>query len=73
LDIQSENDYRSGQVIVIRNTSGTLIYWGGSDVTTANGVTLSPGEDLAMDIAGDTVYAIVGTGSAVVEVAQVGV
>ena len=46
--LQCATDNRRN-VLVVQNTSGGILYIGGSDVTTANGIKLSAGQIMSLD------------------------
>jgi hypothetical protein len=60
--------------LLVRNRGSVAVYLGGSDVTTATGYQLDPGEAQPVDLAGydSGLYGIVASGTAVCHVLQVG-
>lgn len=83
LDTFTEADYSVGsaafakaygQACAVHNSSGVIVYVGGSDVTTGNGYPVAAGGDFAVDLLpGDALYGRVASGTAACTVVQAGV
>ena len=59
--------------VLVRNRGSVSVFLGGSAVTTANGFELGAGESVSMDLGTkDTLYGIVASGTARVDVVQIG-
>jgi len=58
------------QMLVIYNNSGSTIYWGGSNVTTANGVLILDGKHVVI-AASSGVYAVCGSAGKTLRIAEI--
>ena len=62
------------QSIEVANVSAVTVYYGGPDVTTANGVPIAAGSARAFDLlVNERLHGIVATGTAEVRVGRIGV
>lgn len=57
------------EILVIYNGSGTLVYWGGSDVTTSNGIPIADGKYVILPAVRD-IYLICGTNNKNVRIGE---
>lgn len=75
LDVAADADYDNTQILQVRVPSdGVRVYIGGSDVTTANGTFVEPGETTEIPLEpGDQVFGRVASATQEVRVLQVGV
>lgn len=77
LDVASDvhGTVAMGQHLLVRNTNGsTSVFVGGGDVTTADGFEVTAGESLSVDLTrGDSLYAVVASGTVDCAVLQAGV
>jgi hypothetical protein len=67
-------DNTSPQSIEVYNNDADPVFWGGSNVTTTNGVPIAAGTSRGFDLQpGETVYGICEAGTADVRVGRIGV
>lgn len=67
----SSSDYHSGQSGLVRNRGANTVYVGGSDVTTAQGFRLDPGESIPLDLFdGEALYGRVASGTETCDVLE---
>jgi hypothetical protein len=74
LDQATDTDHISGQSVLVRNRGTVAVFLGGSDVTSAAGFQLDPGEAATFDLDGtDQLWGLTASGTTTLHVLGGGV